>query len=466
MERANQIGEIVMKTVVRVMPWVAFSLVVGAVAVGGEGRVSQDSDEMPVGEYEFTDGTWFSLMKTGNTAETVKPYFMDGQSCRIESLISDGPDRFRATGNGKPSDANQTTIVVQRDASGAVSSLEITEAGEQTRTATPVPGYRSRDITFANDGVTLSGTLRIPPGSGPFPAIVLIHGSGPGVREQLAPMSSFFSRLGLATLTYDKRGCGGSKGDWRQVDLDVLADDALAGVHFLQSLPEIDAKRVGLYGISQGGWIGPLAASRDEHVAFVINQSGPLTSLREQDTHMTQALLLAGGLTDSEVNTAIRGLNTLYDFGCGKASGDAVRAVIAEFQKNPQLTDLLPTSVDDITPAKLYQTQEFGDPAWFFHLNPDNDALMPYRKLRCPVLILYGKHDFTIPVERSIELVGELVRERGDTDFVVHVLPENGHGVLRINVEKPMQPAEPYRFDRSFFEFPATWLREHGFTSH
>ena len=75
-------------------------------------------------------------------------------------------------------------------------------------------------------------------------------------------MNAFFASRGLAVLTYDKRGCGGSGGDWKTVDLDVLAQDALAGVRWLKAQPGVDASRVGVWGISQGGWIGPLAASR------------------------------------------------------------------------------------------------------------------------------------------------------------------------------------------------------------
>lgn len=425
--------------------------------------VAQPSDDFPAGEYRFEDGAWFSLSRTGNTDDTVKPFFMDGKTQRMESLLADGVDRYRATGNGRPGDTTQTSIVVVRNPQGEVTHLEVAEAGESPRIARRVDAWTDRDISFDNGDVKLAGTLRLPQGNGPFPAIVLLHGSGPGTRLQLSPMSAFFARLGLATLIFDKRGCGGSAGDWRKVDLDALADDALAGVRWLQAQPQIDARRVGLYGISQGGWVGPLAASRDHGVAFVINHSGPGTSLREQDTHMTAAVLRAGGLSDADIESAIHGLNTVYDYGQQKSSAAQVQAVLDTFQAHASLKELLPAKVEEINPDKLYQSQPIGDPAWFFHLNPDRDALEPYRRIQCPLLVVYGQHDFTIPVAKSVSAIDGVLHEAGHTEFEIKVLADCGHGVLRMSAEQPMRPAEPYRFEADFFDLLADWLRRHHF---
>src|SRR5262249_43995566 len=107
------------------------------------------------------------------------------------------------------------------------------EHGAPGRPATQVI-VRTEDVEFKNGSVTLAGTLSIPPGRPPFPAIVLIHGSGAQMREGAGPWIRFFNGIGLAVLAYDKRGVGKSTGDWLEADLEMLAEDARAAFHLLQ----------------------------------------------------------------------------------------------------------------------------------------------------------------------------------------------------------------------------------------
>ena len=79
------------------------------------------------------------------------------------------------------------------------------------------------DVTFQSGGVTLAGTLFVPDGPGPWPAMVLAHGSGPERRTAFRPFADRFVRLGIATLAFDKRGCGESGGSWLNASLDDLA---------------------------------------------------------------------------------------------------------------------------------------------------------------------------------------------------------------------------------------------------
>jgi alpha-beta hydrolase superfamily lysophospholipase len=129
-------------------------------------------------------------------------------------------------------------------------------------------------VHFSSGAVKLAGTVVSPRGRGPFPAIVFIHGSGPDSRENYRGQAIWFARHGVAALIYDKRGVGGSSGDWRYVHFSDLADDAMAAVQLLRSRPDIRRDRVGFWGGSNGGWVAPLAASRDSSVAFVITVSG------------------------------------------------------------------------------------------------------------------------------------------------------------------------------------------------
>lgn len=140
--------------------------------------------------------------------------------------------------------------------------------------------------TFANGAVTLAFSLDLPAGSGPFPAVVLGHGSGRVTRDRLGFLASRLTALGFAVLRFDKRGVGESTGtfvfvgtaDSPAVFAD-LAGDVAAGVRFLRTRPEIDPRRIGLAGVSQAGWILPLAARQVGDIAFMVLLSGPVCSV-------------------------------------------------------------------------------------------------------------------------------------------------------------------------------------------
>src|SRR5262249_62160455 len=123
----------------------------------------------------------------------------------------------------------------------------------------------------------LAGPLYLPPAGPPVPGVVFVHGAGPAVRgDGYHELARHFARKGVAALIYDKRGCGESTGDWTRAGLHDLADDALACVELLRGRPDIISAQIGLWGLSQGASIIPIAASRSPKVAFVIAVGGCL----------------------------------------------------------------------------------------------------------------------------------------------------------------------------------------------
>src|SRR5262249_55489318 len=119
------------------------------------------------------------------------------------------------------------------------------------------------------------GTLVLPAGPGRHPAIVVVHGSGDGPREPLRHFAQRFADDGHVALVYDKRGSGRSQGSWVRASLDDLASDVLPAVRLLRSRAEVDARRIGVWAISQGGWVVPRAAAREpDAFAFVAVVTG------------------------------------------------------------------------------------------------------------------------------------------------------------------------------------------------
>jgi dienelactone hydrolase len=143
--------------------------------------------------------------------------------------------------------------------------------------------------SFQNGDVRLAFSLDLPAGQGPFPAVVVGHGSGRMTRHDLRWFASQWTRLGFAVLRFDKRGVGESTGTFVFVGtrdspevFPQLSSDIVAGVRFLRTRPEIDPKRVGLAGWSQAGWILPHAARELGDAAFLVLYSGPVCTVGEE----------------------------------------------------------------------------------------------------------------------------------------------------------------------------------------
>ncbi len=143
-------------------------------------------------------------------------------------------------------------------------------------------------VTFTSEGVTLAGEIHFPARAGPFPAVVLVHGSGPVTRDGNRPLIGPFLTRGAAVLVYDKRGTGRSGGHFRGIGprnsdslVRLLGRDAAAALGLLSRHPRIDPRRLGLAGGSQAGWIIPAAAA-EFAIRFAVILSGPLVSVGEE----------------------------------------------------------------------------------------------------------------------------------------------------------------------------------------
>lgn len=134
--------------------------------------------------------------------------------------------------------------------------------------------FRERELTFEGEGETLHGTLIAPDEEGPHPGVVLLGGSGPETRDQNRPLAEAFARSGIAAFIYDKRTRGYSADPTGERSYALLAQDAHAAAELLRTLDAVDADFVGVWGVSEGAWVAPLAANRSDAIAFVVTMSG------------------------------------------------------------------------------------------------------------------------------------------------------------------------------------------------
>jgi pimeloyl-ACP methyl ester carboxylesterase len=285
--------------------------------------------------------------------------------------------------------------------------------------------YREKDVTFAgsSDGVELAGTLTVPCGPGPFPAVLLVAGSGPLNRDEeifghrpFAALADHLARRGLAVLRYDKRGVGKSTGDFAQATTLDFARDAISAGDFLATRPEVEAERVGAVGHSEGGMIVPTLAAKRPKTAFIVMLAGvgmtggdlellqnsllkkaegvdPEDLAYEEETTRRWISMVKAGDTDTQIEEALR---PRLEATAAKTGGDAKRAI-----------------------ARLHS------PWWRCILT--HSAIPDLEKVRCPVMALNGSKDLQVPPRENLVPIARALAGAGNTDFLIREIPGLNH---------------------------------------
>ncbi len=289
------------------------------------------------------------------------------------------------------------------------------------------PGFTEEGVEIRNGAVSLAGTLLLPLAGAPHPAVVLVHGSGASARDEWRPEAEHFARHGIAALIYDKRGAGASTGDWSTGSFAELAADALACVAFLRRHAAIRPEYVGLWGLSEGGWVAPLAASRSPEVAFLITVSAPGVSPARQELYRRKNVLRAAGKSPPAV--ALGG--ALWNLTC---------------------------VVMRVTPHRLLPP---GGKVRFFSRTLDYDPVPAWERIAQPVLGLWGAQDGDIPVEQSVAIIDRALRKAGNVHYTLRVLPDANH---RMEVGRPgpqREVKEPGVLAPDYLAGMVDWLLGH-----
>lgn len=278
----------------------------------------------------------------------------------------------------------------------------------------------SEDVTFANAGVVLAGSLTLPDRAAPVPGVVMVGGSGPSDRDNDGYFPAIRRHLveaGIAVLSYDKRGVGGSSGDWLDATIDDLASDAAAALDFLRARPEVRGRAAGLFGHSEGGWVVLRATALRDDVPWVVTNSGPGTTPAVQDRYALAVLLRrTGGIADDEVDAALAAYDRVVEAG----RRDADHAEASRLAQSP------PTAFAE-------QASEVDERLWeFLKRKQDHDPVPDAVRLRCPHLAIFGADDELVPVADSVRLFTDAACHRdrdGRATLTVEVFPGADHRV-------------------------------------
>ncbi len=233
----------------------------------------QQSDTSIVGSYKTEGDFQIAIRQYDFGKQGKRLMFLDYETGRFGSFSPSAGPNYKA-GPGLLVDApTVTTMRVERDAARRVKSISFSNNGEDPRRAVREHKYTEREVRFKSGDAELTGTLRVPTSAGSHPAVVIVHDSGAQTREgelaYLGFIADLFASNGIASFSYDKR---------KSSKLDELADDAAAAMAAVGQQSGIDASKVGIWGIGEGGLVAPMAVQRHGKAKFVILVSAPARS--------------------------------------------------------------------------------------------------------------------------------------------------------------------------------------------
>ena len=329
--------------------------------------------------------------------------------------------------------------------------------------AKPYP-YREEEISFSNAaaGVTLAGTLTLPKGAGPFPAALLIAGSGPNDRDEALAshrpflvLADHLTHKGIAVLRYDKRGIGKSTGSVDKATTVDLASDSQAALAYLKTRKEIDPAKIALIGHSEGAMIAPLLASQTKDVAWVVLLAAPANVGEVTLLNQSELIGKAADLTDEQLEASLNFDQAAYDLVRTEKDSAALREKLKGLVKE--------TGLDAAMPPTLLETQlRMMESPWFrFFL--DYDPLPNLKTLQVPVLALYGQKDLQVPAKANLPLLKQALQDAGNKDADVRELPDLNHLFQHAYSGTPAEYAAiEETFSPDALQIISDWLLHHS----
>ena len=303
----------------------------------------------------------------------------------------------------------------------------------------PFP-YAAEDVVYPNEaaGIQLAGTLTLPQGAGPHPAVVLISGSGPQDRDETVMghrpflvLSDHLTRQGIAVLRFDDRGVAESTGDFTTATSKDFATDVLAGVDYLLSRDDIDARNIGLIGHSEGGLVAPMVAVQSADVAFIVLMAGPGVTGEEIILEQSQLISRAAGRDAADIQEDLEINQKIFDI----VKQESDREIAAQ-----QIEELLRTAAAAMTPEEMEeagitednldaqiqaQVQQVNSVWVRFFLTYDPAPTLA--KVSVPVLALNGELDLQVSPDQNLTVIEQVLRDNANPHFTIRELPGLNH---------------------------------------
>lgn len=397
-----------------------------------------------VGSYRVAPQGTMALSRFGHGERTVYLLtdFTDGWRGVLHPLAG---DTFAILPHEGPPPSAAPRVVLRSTGRGAP-ALELLLRDRPPRLGTHLD-VSTRPVRFRGDAVELAGEVVLPPGPGPHPGIVFVHGSGPATRDDYREWSWFFAANGIAALIYDKRGAGGSTGDHRSASFQDLAADARAAVEALRRQPEVLDDAVGLSGGSQGAWVSPLTEAMTGRLPFLVLTGGGPVTPAEQEIYRRARIVADSGFSASDVEAARRLVSLYFDYlGSGGGDTDLAARVSQAWQRTAEAPwfALLQLPASDPTVGEWPEGRRRFAAELFFDPRPS------VAQVGSPTLAVLGAEDQGFPTSRVVEAYRDLLPPEL---LDVWVIPDVDHGFWVTE-----DPARGRHQSPRLFEGMLTWI--------
>ncbi len=346
-------------------------------------------------------------------------------------LSSDGQEidgTFTQAGNALP-------LVLER-----VSEEEAAGPARPQNPEEPLP-YHVEEVSYPNPdgGHVLAGTFTRPGDGGPFPAVILISGSGPQDRDEalmghrpFLVLSDHLTRSGIAVLRFDDRGVGESTGNFATATSQDHASDVLAGVAYLKTRDDVDQDAIGLAGHSEGGLIAPIVATRSDDVSYIVLMAGP--GITGEEILYAQGALIAraGGATEEQIAESEAQQRTTYEILKTESDPDRAAEMLTQaartaFEALSEAERAQAGITDEASFDRVVQmqVQQVNSPWFRYFLTYDPAPVI--EQVTVPVLAINGEKDLQVPYEENLREIEAALQRGGNTDYEIHALPDHNH---------------------------------------
>ena len=387
------------------------------------------------------------------------------ETTRIELDVARGDEGWRARMNlldvgvrGWPAEsvnvaADRLTVIVRADSGAQALSLRYEDGrllgewqapgyDEVARVSLDridaLPAVQERRVAIDGPSGTLGASLILPEGSGPFPGVVFLHGSGPQPRDASRWAAQALAEHGIASVIYDKRGVGESEGDFIGASLEDLARDGIAVAEYLLNLAAIEA--VGFAGHSQGGWIGPLAGHLWPPTAFVISSAGPAVP-RSRETQWPVIRAMRETRASPADEAAARRLFDLWHDGLRSGDWAPFDEAFANAVDEPWF---------ESSGIGWLGERPAGEHVRSYKVMMDYVPLPVLDSLDAPLLSLLSPDDESIDAVETEGILRNLAKSGRDIE--IRMYPGYDHGMRRLGARWPSLPDDYYRDQAEFIK--------------
>jgi uncharacterized protein len=314
--------------------------------------------------------------------------------------------------------------------------------GDRPQTPKPPFDYTVRDVIYYNGDSTIrfGASITIPKGNGPFPAVLLITGSGQQNRDEemmghkpFAVIADYLTKRGYVVMRVDDRGTGLTTGDVPHATSLDFSNDAWVSFNYLKKLPEVDKHKIGLMGHSEGGMIAEMLAAQHSEVNFIVLLAAPGIPIPQLMNDQVTAYLQSEGDSMDVIKSYLGFYNKVLLSSIALPDTAVLHAAIADAIRQwrattpPDHVSAVTFIKDDSTAAKYaeMETHAFSTPWWRYFLAFDPATYL--QKLKCRVLALNGSRDIQVVPKSNLAGIERALKKGKNKNYTVLELPGLNH---------------------------------------